>query len=212
MGHFQVLFSGEIAPGANEARAKAALAQHLGVDERKAAQLFSGRTVVLRSDLNQDEAFALQTELRHLGVIARVKDRTPVVKDNLTLAERIKDDNKRHDATLKDITAAHFECPRCGFLQLEAEFCSRCGVNIAQAMREKKREDMLIEKQIRDLREKQNQLAAQHSRHGLAADARKLQSGQRPESFRNASSQIQPEAPPKSRLGKAGAWLRNLIS
>lgn len=157
MGHFQVLFSGELCNGAQEADVRAGLARTLRIDDRKVAQLFSGRTVVLRSSLSQDDAFALQNELRTLGAKTRIKDRTPVRRDDayqLDNYQKYSDDKGRADDTMKDITAAHFECPRCGFLQLEAEHCSRCGVDIAQAMREKRKEDLLIEKQIRELREK----------------------------------------------------------
>ena len=49
MNHYQVLFSGEVAEGAQEAKVRENLSRELGIDERKAVQLFSGRTVVLRS-------------------------------------------------------------------------------------------------------------------------------------------------------------------
>ena len=60
MNHYQVLFSGEVAEGALESTVQQNLARELGIDERKARQLFSGRTVVIRSQLSQDDAFALQ--------------------------------------------------------------------------------------------------------------------------------------------------------
>ncbi|MFU8814770.1 MAG: hypothetical protein ACNA7W_05460 [Pseudomonadales bacterium] len=56
------------------------------------------------------------------------------------------------DRTLKDITAAHLECPRCSHFQLETSHCARCGVDIQQATAQKRKEDLLIQKKIRDLR------------------------------------------------------------
>jgi len=143
---FQILFSGQVLDGATEAAVRTNLARKLAIDERKANRLFSGRTVVLKSDLTRDAAEALQRELGELGAVVRIKDLSP--DDRATF----KVDEKLRDRTLKDITAAHLECPRCGHLQLDAEHCARCGVEIEAARREKRREDLLIEQKIRELR------------------------------------------------------------
>ena len=146
MNRFQVLFSGDVVEGANEATVRQNLMRRLGLDERKIAQLFSGRTVVIRSDLTREVAAALQAELAELGAIARIKDPAPDDKAKFKIDARV-------DQTLKDITAAHIECPRCGHLQLEAEFCARCGVDIATVRKSQRKEDALIEKKIRGLKE-----------------------------------------------------------
>jgi len=145
MGRFQVLFSGEMADGASEATVRQNLMRRLGLDERKVPQLFSGRTVVIRSDLTREAAAELQADLAQLGAIARIKDVSPDEKAKFKIDARV-------DQTLKDITAAHIECPRCGHLQLESEFCARCGVDIATVMKQKHKEDVLIEKKIRGLK------------------------------------------------------------
>jgi ribosomal protein L37E len=146
MNRLQVLFSGEIADGANEATVRQNLMRRLGLDERKVPQLFSGRTVVIRGDLSREAADALQAELAALGAIARIKDPTPDEKAKFKI-------DARADKTLKDITAAHAECPRCGHVQLEAEFCARCGVDISTARKNQRKQDALIEKKIRGLKE-----------------------------------------------------------
>ena len=146
MNRFQVLFSGDVVEGANEATVRQNLMRRLILDERKIAQLFSGRTVVIRSDLTREAAAALQAELAELGAMARIKDPTPDEKAKFKIDARV-------DQTLKDITAAHLECPRCGHLQLEAEFCARCGVDIATVRKNQRKEDVLIEKKIRGLKE-----------------------------------------------------------
>jgi len=147
MGHFQVLFSGEVVEGANEATVRQNLARRLALDERKVAQLFSGRTVVIRSELTRDAADRLQADLAALGAVARIKDVAPDDK------AKFKIDRKRVDHTLNDITAAHVECPRCGHLQLESEFCARCGVDMATAQKNKRKEDLLIQKKIREFKD-----------------------------------------------------------
>ena len=145
MGRFQVLFSGDVAEGAAESAVRQNLVRRLGLDERKVSQLFSGRTVVIRSDLTRDAADELQAELAGLGAIARIKDISPDEKAKFKI-------DKHVDQTLKDITAAHHECPRCGHLQLESEFCARCGIDIATAAKQKRKEDLLIEKKIKGLK------------------------------------------------------------
>jgi len=145
MSRFQVLFSGEVAEGAAETAVRQNLVRRLGLEERKVSQLFSGRTVVIRSDLTREAAEELQAELAQLGAIARIKDTSPDEKAKFKI-------DKSVDQTLKDITAAHHECPRCGYLQLESEYCTRCGVEIATAMKQKRREDVLIEKKIKGLK------------------------------------------------------------
>jgi ribosomal protein L37E len=145
MGRFQVLFSGDVAEGATESAVRQNLLRRLGLDERKVAQLFSGRTVVIRGDLTREAADELQAELAGLGAIARIKDISPDEKAKFKI-------DKHVDQTLKDITAAHHECPRCGHLQLESEYCARCGIDIANAMKQKRKEDILIEKKIKGLK------------------------------------------------------------
>ena len=150
MNHYQVLFSGEVAEGAQEQTVRANLSRELGVDERKVGQLFSGRTVVIRSQLSQEDALALQSRFADLGALVRIKDLTP--KTEKKLDYRVDRGDRGTDHTLRDITAAHVECPRCGHLQLEASHCARCGIDIAAAIKAQRKEDLIIEKKIRELR------------------------------------------------------------
>lgn len=152
MGEYQVLFSGEVARDADVDVVRGRLGRELGIDERKARALFTGRTVVIRSQLDEQEARQLQQRLVDLGAVCRIKSLAAprgmdaqIDKDTLRM-------EGNNDRTLKDLTAAHVECPRCGHLQLESSHCSRCGVDIAAALAQKRKEDLLIEKKIRDLR------------------------------------------------------------
>ncbi|MEM8768031.1 MAG: hypothetical protein AAGE43_11330 [Pseudomonadota bacterium] len=150
MNHYQVLFSGELAEGARENTVRDNLSRELGIDERKAGMLFSGRTVVIRSQLSQEDALALQARFADLGALARIKDLTPNYEKKLDY--RIDREERGGDHTLRDITAAHVECPRCGHLQLEASHCARCGIDIAAAIKAKRKEDLIIEKKIREMK------------------------------------------------------------
>lgn len=153
MSNYQVLFSGEIAEGALEHAVRENLCRALGIDERKAAQLFSGRTVVIRSNLTQDEALSLQIRFADLGALCRIKDLTPKAEEK-KLDYRIDRGDRAADHTLRDITAAHVECPRCGHMQLEASHCARCGIDIGAAIKAQRKQDLIIEKKIRELKGK----------------------------------------------------------
>ncbi|MCP5181406.1 MAG: hypothetical protein H6993_00485 [Pseudomonadales bacterium] len=150
MANYHVLFSGEIVEGANPEAVRRGLQRTLGIDERKAKQLFTGRTVVLRSQLSAAEAQSLVAVLSALGAVCRVKDYTPKPAAN---PARFKLDEKGIDRTLRDLTAAHVECPRCGNMQLMADYCLRCGIDIVAAQKRIRKEDALIEKKLKALRE-----------------------------------------------------------
>ena len=217
MGRFQVLFSGEVAQGASEATVRQNLMRRLGLDERKVAQLFSGRTVVIRGDLTREGADQLQGELAELGAMARIKDLAPDDR------ARFRVDAPTADHTLKDITAAHVECPRCGHLQLESEYCARCGVEIATAMKQKRKEDLLIEKKIRGLKDQKpsamppvatEPASAPEGEERLQPIKRRMQRhGQRPRmrapaAHRVAATQAAPETSSSNPFG--GFW-RNVL-
>jgi ribosomal protein L32 len=202
MGQFQVLFSGQVVEGASEALVRANVARKLGLDERKVAQLFSGRTVVIRSELSRNEAEQLQSELNGLGALARIKDLTPDER------AKFKIDRKVSDTTLKDITAAHVECPRCGHMQLESEFCARCGIDMATALKQKRKEDLLIEKKIRGLKGHSSGRGGAQPLQQLQPIKRRTPAQSRAALVRQARAAA-PEPPP-DRPVRSGFW-RNLL-
>ena len=186
MSQYQVLFSGEIAEGATQPVVMQNLANSLCLDDRKVGQLFSGRTVVIKSKLSKEEAYAMQEQFSELGAIARVKDLEPANRVSFKL------DNQKADYTLRDITAAHQECPRCGHLQLDSEFCARCGVEIVAATKQKRKEDLLIEKKIREMQMK-----------------KQTDINTAPESILVENPTPEPEFQPPA-FGRMGKWLKNL--
>lgn len=155
MANYQVLFSGEVADSANMEVVRENLARELGLDARKARQLFSGRTVVIRSQLEQKEAQEWQERFASMGAICRIKNLAPS-EQPLGIRDGVESKGEI-DQTLRDITAAHLECPRCGHLQLDASHCARCGVDLEASFRQKRKEDLMIEKKIKALRESREQ-------------------------------------------------------
>lgn len=164
MNQYQVLFSGEVAEGAREEAVRNNLCRELGIDARKAGQLFSGRTVVIRSQLSQEDALALQARFAELGALCRIKNLTPKLEEK-KLDYRVDREERGGEHTLRDITAAHVECPRCGHLQLEASHCARCGIDIAAAIKAQRKEDLIIEKKIRELKTGKAPAAADNVTH-----------------------------------------------
>lgn len=163
MANFQVLFSGDLIQGFAESAVRAAVATELNIDERKCAHLFCGKTVVVRSQLTEAAALGLVDRLELLGAIARAKDLTP----KSSLPPDFERD--RLDHTVRDLTAAHAECPRCSHMQLAVKHCGRCGVDMESAFKRLRKEDLLIEKKLRDLRAKNDVSPAQEITPGSQA-------------------------------------------
>lgn len=192
MASYQVLFSGDLVEGAQKEAVQGNLARELGIDAQKSNALFSGRTVVLKSQLDEATALDWQRRLNDLGALCRIKDLD--VKSVTTAA--FKSDNRNNDHTLRDITAAHLECPRCSHLQLDTSHCARCGVDLAAAFKQKRKEDLIIERKIKALRTTQNIPAVQAPLHDDPVASERLR----------AEAANDDERP--GRIGKMVNWLK----
>jgi hypothetical protein len=64
---FEVAFSGQISDGAEPAEVKAKVAKMFNADDAKLAQLFSGRRVVIKKNIDQATAAKYQTALNRAG-------------------------------------------------------------------------------------------------------------------------------------------------
>ena len=169
MSNYQVLFNGVTVEDRDVEGVERAVAGELGIPHSKAKRLFNGRTVVLASQLSRDEALDLQARLERVGAVARIKD--------LSLRDEVPLDYERNksDGTLRDLTAAHVDCPRCGHMQLESTHCAKCGVDIEALFRKRRKEDLLMEKKLRDHRaavakNADKQVAAQRGADGEGSD------------------------------------------
>ncbi len=149
MSDYQVLFSGVVVEGDDVAVVERELAATLGIQPAKAKRLFSGRTVVLASSLTREQAIELQNKLQNIGAITRIKD--IALKSSISADPGAKA-SAAAEGLLQDLTAAHIECPRCGHMQLDAQHCSRCGVDIEVLFRKRRKQALLMEKKLRDQR------------------------------------------------------------
>lgn len=173
MSNYQVLFNGVVADGADAGSVERELAGVLGIDASKAKRLFNGRTVVLASQLSRDEAVDMQARLEKVGAISRIKDLTPKTQQPLDY------ESDRNDGTLRDLTAAHIDCPRCGHMQLDSTHCARCGVDLEALFRKRRKDELLMEKKLRDHRAAQQKQAEQAASAGVEAGNSVVDSGPR---------------------------------
>lgn len=70
---FEVAFSGQISDGANPAEVKAKIGKMFNADEAKLAQLFSGKRVVVKKNLDQATAAKYRTAFTRAGAECEVK-------------------------------------------------------------------------------------------------------------------------------------------
>lgn len=70
---FEVAFSGEISAGANPDEVKARVGKMFNADDAKLAQLFSGKRVIIKKNIDQATAAKYKTALNRAGAECEVK-------------------------------------------------------------------------------------------------------------------------------------------
>ncbi|WP_407315578.1 hypothetical protein [Pseudomonas sp. nanlin1] len=73
MDLYEIVFSGELVPGAQPELVKANLAKLFSADAQRIDALFSGRRLVLRSNLDPDAAQKYRAALERAGALVRVE-------------------------------------------------------------------------------------------------------------------------------------------
>jgi hypothetical protein len=73
MSRFEIAFSGQLLPGAAPDQVRANLARLFQADEQRIALLFSGRRVVIKSDLDEAAAEKYRSTLERAGALAEVR-------------------------------------------------------------------------------------------------------------------------------------------
>ena len=152
-GHYEVIFSGEIYAAVDPVKVRSDMARIFRQPAEKVHRLFDGRTWVLKDGLDRATAERYQVELAKIGVISEVRDRAPKYE-----VEKLVDQHAQsQNFTLEKVAIAKMKCPDCGYEQLEADYCARCGVSIAVARAKAKvraKEDEVIQQRIQLLRDR----------------------------------------------------------
>ncbi len=152
-GHYEVIFSGEIYAAVDPVKVRSDMARIFRQPAEKVHRLFDGRTWVLKDGLDRATAERYQVELAKIGVISEVRDRAPKYE-----VEKVVDQHAQsQNFTLEKVAIAKMKCPDCGYEQLEADYCARCGVSIAVALAKatvRAKEDEVIQQRIQLLRDR----------------------------------------------------------
>ncbi|WP_297838822.1 hypothetical protein [Pseudomonas sp.] len=74
MNLYEIVFSGQLVPGAQRERVEANLAQLFQADAQRIALLFSGRRLVLKNNLDQAAAEKYRSTLERAGALAEMVD------------------------------------------------------------------------------------------------------------------------------------------
>ncbi|OCX11390.1 hypothetical protein [Pseudomonas graminis] len=80
MQHYEIVFSGQLVPGAQPDLVKANLAKLFQADAQRIALLFSGRRLVLKNNLDEAAAEKYRSTLERAGAMAQVVSMVPVVE------------------------------------------------------------------------------------------------------------------------------------
>ncbi|MEE4299482.1 MAG: TFIIB-type zinc ribbon-containing protein [Pseudomonadales bacterium] len=152
-GHYEVIFSGEIYAAVDPVKVRTDMARMFRQPAEKVHRLFDGRTWTLKDGLDRATAERYQVELAKIGVISEIRDRQPKYETAKTTDPMSRSQN----FTLEKVAITKMKCPECGYEQLEADYCARCGVSIAVARAKAKvraKEDEVIQARIQQLRER----------------------------------------------------------
>lgn len=71
---FSVIFRGDIAPGATLAEVRQRLQDFFNLDDARAGQLFSGRPVTVKKNVERDKAEQFRALLAGMGALAELRD------------------------------------------------------------------------------------------------------------------------------------------
>ncbi|MEE4384532.1 MAG: hypothetical protein V2J02_21255 [Pseudomonadales bacterium] len=149
-GNFEVLFRGEIYASVDPVQARTDMARLFRQPPERVMRLFDGRTWVLKDGLDRETAERYQVELAKIGVISELRDTAPQIRE-----KKDSPHGKSQNFTLESVAIVRMSCPACGYEQLEADYCARCGVNVAAArskQRQRQKEDEIIQRRIQSLR------------------------------------------------------------
>ncbi|WP_375737929.1 hypothetical protein [Pseudomonas boanensis] len=81
MGRFEIAFSGQLMAGAQLELVQANLAKLFQADAQRIAQLFSGRCVILKNNLDAETAEKYRAALARAGAVAEVRLMMPEIEE-----------------------------------------------------------------------------------------------------------------------------------
>jgi len=131
---YQLIFEGEIVDNYNIEAVKKNLFSLFKGDVKNLEQLFTGRTIVIKKQLDHQKAVRYQKAFLEAGIIVRIEPRE--TQDPSKSPEVV----ERQEASERKETMI---CPKCGFEQKQSDECIRCGLIIKKYQEEPGEESIM---------------------------------------------------------------------
>lgn len=140
----QIVFNGGILPGHIAAEAKARLSALLKLQPEQMNEVFSGRRVILRRGLTEEEAERYRRHFERIGIAvfaetmppAAVNEQeagaagSPAAPPSLPAATAAHDSRADPDSPGMAPPAEEMTCPKCGERQAKRNLCRHCAVDM----------------------------------------------------------------------------------
>lgn len=95
--HFEVVFRGDVEPGQSVMDVKEGLAKLFKADPARIEQMFSGKPVVIKGNLDEETALHYQSSLQKVGAIVEIRSNQPA--DSAAQANDPQDDSLEDESS-----------------------------------------------------------------------------------------------------------------
>lgn len=106
--HFEVVFRGDVEPGKSVMDVKEGLAKLFKADPARIEQMFSGKPVVIKGNLDEETALHYQSSLQKVGAVVEIRSNQPV--DSVAQNSNIQGEDPQDDS-LEDKSASQGDTP-----------------------------------------------------------------------------------------------------
>ena len=106
--HFEVVFRGDVEPGKSVMDVKEGLAKLFKADPARIEQMFSGKPVVIKGNLDEETALHYQSSLQKVGAVVEIRSDQPA--DSVSQNSNIQGEDPQDDS-LEDKSASQGGTP-----------------------------------------------------------------------------------------------------
>lgn len=106
--HFEVVFRGDVEPGQSVMEVKEGLAKLFKADPARIEQMFSGKPVVIKGNLDEETALHYQSSLQKVGAVVEIRSNQPV--DSAAQNSNIQGEDPQDDS-LEDKNSSQGDTP-----------------------------------------------------------------------------------------------------
>ena len=106
--HFEVVFRGDVEPGKSVMDVKEGLAKLFKADPARIEQMFSGKPVVIKGNLDEETALHYQSSLQKVGAVVEIRSNQPA--DSAAQNSNIQGDDPQDD-NLEDKGSSQGDTP-----------------------------------------------------------------------------------------------------